>query len=114
MRTSPIVADKASCTWRQIRLGRDWRVRVNTKRAARGGGRFIAKTMSHSTTAPAVPEKPNEDVSKPDQGSSPLPQPAVTRAAPKRALHPSIIIPIWIALSSSVIVYNKCVRLYAY
>lgn len=41
-------------------------------------------------------------------GSGGLPKPAIS-AAPKRKIHPTIIIAIWIALSSSVIVYNKCV-----
>jgi len=68
---------------------------------------------------PAPPAAPPAHTEKQDakqpseaQGSagSTLPQPAVSKpAAPKRKVHPAVIISIWIALSSSVIVYNKCV-----
>lgn len=43
---------------------------------------------------------------KGDHASTSLPQPAVA-AASKPKMHPAVIIGIWIALSSSVIVYNK-------
>lgn len=63
--------------------------------------------MSQSASSSSVPappaEKVAEDVPKADAG---LPQPVQARA-PKRMLHPSIIIAIWIAFSSGVIVYNK-------
>lgn len=50
-------------------------------------------------------EKPQDITSKGEAG---LPQPAVQQQRPnKRLVHPSIIIAIWIAFSSGVIVYNK-------
>ena len=45
--------------------------------------------------------------SKGAQDSASLPQPAVANATAKAKMHPAVIIAIWIALSSSVIVYNK-------
>lgn len=70
----------------------------------------MSQPASSSASAPP-PEKAHADnVSKDDAG---LPQPAVQqRAANKRMLHPSVIIAIWIAFSSGVIVYNKYVEAY--
>ncbi|WFD31802.1 hypothetical protein MSPP1_002841 [Malassezia sp. CBS 17886] len=70
--------------------------------------------MSQPTQS-AVPvpqsEKSDMEAKTPGAPSGGLPQPAVAAASSggKRALHPSVIIAIWIALSSSVIVYNKYV-----
>lgn len=64
----------------------------------------------------AAPQVPPQQVDAPEKGdvaaksgssSAGLPQPAVAATPNKPKMHPAVIISIWIALSSSVIVYNK-------
>ena len=83
--------------------------------AAAGRNYASGKLASSSTTMsqPAQPGvAPEKEVAVPhnnEASGSGLPKPAVA-SPPKRKIHPAIIITIWIALSSSVIVYNKYVH----
>lgn len=64
--------------------------------------------MSQPTSTGVQAHRGAEKLEQDTKGESGLPQPAVHSQRPnKRVLHPSIIIAIWIAFSSGVIVYNK-------